>query len=52
MDVGDAPLSQFDREVSQDLGIGTVGTSLHHYLNVRFAQCIDVTAHDQLDIAS
>lgn len=46
MDVGEAPLSQFDREVSHDVGIRTVVSSLPHHINARFALCRDVTAHD------
>lgn len=52
MDVGEAPLSQFDREVSHDVGgIRTVVSSLPHHINGRFALCRDVTAHDQQAIA-
>lgn len=36
MDVGEAPLSQFDREVSHDVGgIGTVVSSLPHHIKAK-----------------
>ncbi|KTF97915.1 hypothetical protein cypCar_00004443 [Cyprinus carpio] len=48
MDVGEAPLSQFDREVSRDVGgIGTVVSSLPHHTEAKFALCRDIKAHDQ-----
>ncbi len=53
MDVGEAPLSQFDREVSHDVGgIGTVVFSLPHHIKAKFALCRDVTAHDQQAMVS
>ncbi len=53
MDVGEAPLSQFDREVSHDVGgIGTVVSSLPHHIKAKCALCRDVTAHDQQAMVS
>lgn len=53
MDVGEAPLSQFDREVSHDVGgIRAVVSSLPHHINARFALCRDVLAHDYQAVVS
>lgn len=53
MDMGEAPLSQFDREVSHDVErIGRVVSSLPHHIKAKFALCRDVPAHDQQAVVS